>query len=298
MKLLFILNPVAGKKQTRDSVPIIKEFCRKRSIACDIVESRSPGDATLIARENAPSYDGIVAIGGDGTVLEVANGLFGTGVPLGILPLGSGNDFARALNIPVGIQNISEALKIIADMSPVQVDAARFNDRIYLNVASVGFDAEIVRDLPRVRRFIRGSAAYPVSVFVKFLTYKPKDATLIIDGQELKARVFLAAICNGTCYGGGMRVNPEGSVSDGYLDLILIRPVPRYKVPLLLSRFIKGQHLSLPYVSTYRCKEIEIVSNESLVVNVDGECAATTPICFSSAPLSIKVFGALKQEEK
>jgi len=293
MKLLFILNPVAGTKKTRSSVPVIEEFCRERGIAYDIVETGSPGDATNIARENATSYNGIIAIGGDGTVLEVANGLFGTEVPLGILPLGSGNDFARALNIPIGLQNIGEALKIIAERPPVQIDAARFNGRIYLNVASVGFDAEIIRDLPRVKRFIKGSAAYPVSVFVKFLTYKPKDATIIMDGQELKTKVFLAAICNGTCYGGGMKVNPQGSVNDGYLDLVLIKPVPRYKIPLLLSRFIKGQHLNLPYVSTYRCREVEIVSDESLVVNVDGECASTTPICFSSAPLSIKVFGVL-----
>lgn len=86
-------------------------------------------------------------------------------------------------------------------------------------------------------------------------------------------------------------MNPNGSVTDGLLDVILIKPVPRYKIPLLLSKFIKGEHLSLPFVTAYQCREVQIASSESLVINVDGECPLSTPVTFGLKPLSMKVIG-------
>ena len=294
MKLLFIINPIAGKGKTKDAIPIIYKFCNDRGILYEVKETHFPGNATdMVLDAVTHGYSAIVAVGGDGTVLEVANGLIGTSLPLGIIPLGAGNDFARALNIPIGFEHIVDSIKIITESVPIQVDIGKFTDRFFLNIASVGFDAEIIRDLHTVKRFIKGSAAYPLSVFLKFLTYKPKDVTLTIDGKTIKTKIFLAAICNGICYGGGMLINPNGSVTDGYFDLILVKPIARYKIPLLLSKFIKGLHLKLPYVVTYRCKEVEILSTEALAVNIDGECASTIPIAFNMIPLSIHVYGAL-----
>jgi diacylglycerol kinase (ATP) len=296
VNLLFIVNPAAGKGRPKDAVPIIEKYCTEKGIPYKITKTKASGDATEIARrESLAGYTAVIAVGGDGTVLETANGLTNTSVPLGIIPLGSGNDFARAMNIPHGLSNVERALRIITETPARSVDLARFNGRVFLNIASVGFDAEIIKDLHRVKKFIKGSAAYPVSVFLKFLTYKPKNLTLEIDGTVVTERAFLAAVCNGICYGGGMKVNPNGSVTDGYLDIILIRPVPRYKIPFLLLKFTKGEHLELPYVSTYRCKEVKIQSRDSfeasLAVNVDGECAMTTPVVFKLMPLSMQVFG-------
>jgi len=291
MELLFIINPTAGKGMTVKAIPLIKEYCSKHSLPFRIIETSYAGEATVLAREAVKNnLKGVIAVGGDGTVLETANGLMGSGIPLGILPLGSGNDFARALNIPRGIQSVEKALQILKDGKTSSVDVGLFFDCAFLNVASIGFDAEIVRDLPKVKRFLKGSAAYVASVFYKFLTYKNKTVTLTIDGQDITTDLFLAAICNGTCYGGGMKVNPNGSPTDGFFDLILIKPVSRYKVPLLLGRFKKGLHLDLPYVSTYRCKEVKVTSNEPLVINADGEAVGETPATFAIRPLSIKVF--------
>jgi len=253
MELLFIVNPTAGGGKTVKSIPLIEEYCRKHSISCRIIKTSYPGEASILAKEaSSASCSGVIAVGGDGTVLETANGLIGTSVPLGILPLGSGNDFARTLDIPRGIQAIDKALNIIQTGKTSSVDIGLFFNCAFLNVASIGFDAEIIRDLPRIRRFLKGSMAYIASVFYKFMTYKNKTVTLTIDGQDITTDLFLAAICNGTCYGGGMKVNPNGSPTDGFFDLILIKPVPRYKIPILLGRFKKGRHLDLPFVSTYR----------------------------------------------
>ena len=294
MKLLFVINPVAGKGKTQSAIPLIEDFCDKRNIQYTIRETRGPGDATLIVREHAADYTAVVATGGDGTVLEVTNGLSGLDIPLGILPLGSGNDFARAMSIPLGFQHLEEALTIIAEKTPYPVDLVRFNDRVFLNISSIGFDAEIIRDLQKIKRFIKGKTAYLISVFLKFISYQPKEVELLLDGEKIQAKAFLVAVCNGICYGGGMMINPRGSVTDGLLDVILIKPVPRYKIPFLLLKFMKGNHLNLPYVTTYQCKEVEISSREPLPVNVDGECPMNTPVAFKLMPLSIRLFGNIQ----
>ncbi len=291
MKLLFIVNPIAGKGNTRKAIPYIENYFNKLGVECTILETKGPGEATEIARKQSTGYNAVIAVGGDGTVLEVTNGLNGSNTPLGVIPLGSGNDFARALNIPVGFSKIKESLRIIAEKPPKQIDMVRFNGRDFLNIASIGFDAEIIRDLHRIKRFVKGKAAYVLSVFAKFITYKSKEIELILDGRKIKTRAFLTAICNGICYGGGMMINPKGSITDGLLDVILIKPVPRYKIPLLLKKFIKGEHLSLPYISTYQCREVHILSKESLAVNVDGEYAMDTPVSFGMLPLSMTVIG-------
>jgi diacylglycerol kinase (ATP) len=290
MKLLFIVNPIAGKGYTVKAVPIIEDFCRNRGIEYSIQLTRGPGDATNIAKDQSRGYSAVIAAGGDGTVLEVANGLTETDIPLGILPLGSGNDFARAMNITVGFSRLEEALSIITGKAPSLVDLARFNGRVFLNVASVGFDAEIVRGLHQIKRFVKGKAAYLISVFIRLLTYKPKDINLSIDGKCISAKIFLTAVCNGISYGGGLLVNPNGSTTDGMLDVILIKPVPRYMVPFLLFKFAKGKYLDLPFVTTFKCKEVKISSNESLAVNVDGEWPLNTPVSFGLSPLSLKVY--------
>ena len=293
MKLLFIINPVAGKGKTRDAIPIIEHFCRQRGIQYKIRETKGPGDATLIVQEHSTAYSAVIAAGGDGTVLEVTNGLSGKNIPLGILPLGSGNDFARAVKIPIGMTQLEKALNIIADTTPQFVDLVSFDGRVFLNIASIGFDAEIIRDLHKISHFIKGKSAYLISVFLKFITYKPKDVELLLDGRKIITKVFLTAVCNGICYGGGMMVNPNGSITDGLLDVILIKPVPRYKIPFLLLKFIKGKHINLPYVTSYQCKEVHISSKENLAVNVDGENPINTPITLLLKPLSIRIFGNL-----
>ena len=288
MNLLFIVNPVAGKGLASRSIPQIKEYCSTHSFKCTIMETKYRGHGTALAREFfSSSYDGIVAAGGDGTVREVASALIGSSIPLGILPLGTGNDLARSFNLP---KDLLSALSVIANKSPVPVDVGRSDDFFFLNVASVGLDAEIVRFIAKVKGWLPRKAAYYISALIKFLTYKTKTVRLEIDGKLIKTKVLFIAIANGTHYGGGMKVNPNGSISDGFFDVILVRPVPRYKIPFLMATFASGKHLNLPYVTLYRCKDINIYSDESLVVNGDGDIVATTPVDFSMLKGSIHVF--------
>lgn len=287
-RLLFIVNPVAGKGTSVRAVPFIERYCKQHDIQYKILKTEYKGHATVLAKSAVSlSYDAVVAVGGDGTVMEVACGLVGASIPLGILPAGTGNDLSRSLKIPALIE---QALWIILNGQPKYIDAIAYDSGYFFNVASVGFDAEIARDIQKIKRWISGKAAYYISVFLKFLTYKHKDVSLEIDGIKLKTRILLLAVANGTHYGGGMNVNPNGSINDGYIDIILIKPVPLLKFPFLFWEFVSGRHLDLPYVSTFKCKNIKIYSNELLPVNGDGDIIGLTPVEFSVSDHRISVF--------
>ncbi|HZJ83487.1 MAG TPA: diacylglycerol kinase family protein [Clostridia bacterium] len=294
MNLLFILNPVAGhgKNSALRIIPEIEEYCRDKSINYEIQKTEYRGHATLLTKtalNSSNSYDAIISVGGDGTLLEVANGLLGSDMSLGLLPAGSGNDFARALGIP---SNIGAALELLNEPKTRLIDVANFQDMFFVNVASVGFDAEIIRDLLKIKRFIPGRASYYAAILLKFFTYKFKNISVTLDDLKFKEKIFLLAIANGTHYGGGMKVNPNGSLDDGYLDVIIINSLPRYKIPFLMTKFIKGKYQDLPFVKTYRCKKVTVDSLDKLVINADGDILASTPATFTARPLALNVIGS------
>ena len=209
MKLLFIVNPIAGNGSTLRALPSIEEYCRQSNIEYSILKTEYKGHATQLANEAAASlnFDGIVAVGGDGTVMEVANGLAGSPIPLGILPLGTGNDMAKALSIPI---DLNKALSIIINGRTKSIDTRLYGSKHFFNVASVGFDAEIVRILLNETMGFR-KAAYYISALLKIFTYKDKYVYLEIDGNKYETYILLLAIANGTHYGGEC-VNPNGSI--------------------------------------------------------------------------------------
>lgn len=288
MNLLFIVNPTAGNGMTMEAVPQIKEYCRSNGIDYKIICTKYPGHGTEIAKKEITSgYSGIIAVGGDGTLLEVANGLFGSTVPLGVLPMGTGNDFARTANIP---EDLYAALEKIKKNRITTIDVGRVGDKYFLNVASLGLDAEIAEDVQSNKHWIKGKAAYYLSVLKKFVTYRCKSVSIYIDDKKLDTKILLAAIANGKYYGGGMKVNPSGALDDGCLDLIVITPVPKYKIPFLLLKFAKGNHLQLPYVKLYKAANIRINSYTKDIINADGEIVSTTPIEFCIIPRSLNIF--------
>jgi diacylglycerol kinase (ATP) len=293
MNLLFIVNPIAGKGKASaiNSIPHIEEYCISKGIDYRIIKTEYRGHATILARQAVDSetkYDAVVSVGGDGTLLEVANGLMGSDVLLGVIPAGSGNDFARTIGIK---STIRDALRVIRKKKSRLIDVGRIKDNFFLNVASIGFDAEIIYDLLKYRKIFPGRAAYYMAAFFKFLTYKDKEITLTIDGEKIQSKILLVAIANGNYYGGGMKVNPNGMLDDGYFNVIVIGSVPRYKFPFHIFKFIKGDYQDLPYVTTYRCKEVSIESKDRLPINADGDILGTTPVLFNINPLALRIIG-------
>lgn len=173
MSFFFIVNPIAGKGASLNAIPVIKRYCDKLKIKYTIEKTKYAGHATKLSREAVKlGFRTVVAVGGDGTLLEVANGLIGSSIALGVIPAGTGNDFARSIGIP---QAVEEALEYITKNGSALIDVGQAGNICFVNVASVGFDAEIVKDVKKIRKFIPGKLSYYLSVFLKFFSYKFKN---------------------------------------------------------------------------------------------------------------------------
>ena len=265
MKLL-ILNPTAGHGRSAEMEEKIKALLPD----CELVRTERPGHATALAAEAAKSgkYDAVVAVGGDGTVSEVAAGLRGTDIPLGILPAGTGNDACRGYHIPLEME---EAVKVLQQGKVRAVDTMKVDDTVYLNITSVGFDAQVVKNAERFKRF--GAASYAMGVFATLLGYHSTGLRLTVDDDVLEGRYYLAAVGCGTHYGGGMNVLPNADPCDGQMDLCTIDPVNFLKVIRLLPAFMKGKHGKLPIVRFRRVRHMifEALDPEGYDLNMDGE---------------------------
>ncbi|MFR1758471.1 MAG: diacylglycerol/lipid kinase family protein [Christensenellaceae bacterium] len=264
--MLLIVNPVAGHGKAMrlaDKASSLLGNCRT-------VYTHAPGHATELAREAAKAgvYEAVVAMGGDGTVSETAAGLRDTALPLGILPAGTGNDTCRGYGIPLGLE---QAVEVLRRGARGRVDILRVNGRIFLNIMSVGFDAQVVKAAQQYKSF--GSVSYAMGVYAALTRYRYTELTLTVDGATQQGRYYLVAAGCGTHYGGGMNVLPMADPCDGLLDLCTIEPVSTGTVLRLLPRFMKGQHPCYDFVHFSRARHIVIEAGgaDGFDLNADGE---------------------------
>lgn len=270
MELLFIINPTAGGGRSKGIIPIIEREMNRRNIDYKIIITQEPREATKIAEDNAEKFSVIVAVGGDGTVNEVAKGLISKrkGI-LGVIPCGTGNDLAKGIDIPL---NIEEALEILIRRNTKKIDLGKINGYSFLNIASIGFDAEVVISTNKIKTKIKNSISYILGILVTLLRFKSKEASLIIDGQDYKRKLVLLAVGNGPCYGGGLEILPMAIMDDGYFHVCIVRDISNLKLLMLFPSIFKGKHISYNrYVEIYKAKEIILKNNQSLNLNIDGE---------------------------
>lgn len=273
MKHLFIINPVAGKGKTLKMIPEIKALMESCSLYYEIEITKAPGHASEIAREYSNKYPGlrIYAVGGDGTMNEVLQGMVGSGSCLGILPAGTGNDFLKNF---CPLMNPSELLPLLVKADPIPVDVCKINDKYFLNIASVGFDADVVANTQHLKRlpYMQGKIAYIGGILLSLIRLKNVKATFFIDDEKIEMPgMLLSAFANGRFYGGGMMPAPDAVPDDGYLDVCLIKDMKRLGILRFFPRFIKGTHISMSEVTTRRCRSVRMESPEPLHMNADGE---------------------------
>jgi len=251
-----------------------------------------PGRLAEAVREAvSEGHDPVVLGGGDGTVSSAVDLLAHEHATLGLLPLGTANDFARTLEIPTGLE---EACQTIARGKVVDVDLGLVGDNYYVNVASVGVSAGVTRALsPEMKRRM-GALAYPVAAMRAFFRHEPFAARLVFpDGDHEPVeygRLLQVAVGNGRFYGGGMVVAPGSGIDDGNLDVYAIR-LGRHRDMLGVFRYLKsGDFLRSEFVDQYRTRRVRLVTDpEGLPVNVDGELVATTPEDFAVAKNALHV---------
>ena len=258
MKYIFIVNPVSGQGKTLDTVKNIKRVCEEEHIDYKVHFTEAPGDATNIARRYKKERNVIFSVGGDGTLNEVLNGVVGTNNMLGVVPSGSGNDFYRTLSK--------------MDNPTPLIDVGMVNNRYFINVLSIGMDAEVAKNTDIMKkRKVPKSQIYNASIIYTFFKYKFKNIDIDFDDKKLNGKYTLLTVCNGRTYGGGFNIAPNAYLDDGYFDVYIVDKINKSIIPFLLNKLKTGTHESNKNVKKFNATKIKFKSDCELVCNVDGE---------------------------
>lgn len=269
MSYLFIVNPVAGKNKGARVLPLIERVMKKKELPYEIIKTTKIGEAKEIVQEAMNKhYSTIVAVGGDGTIHEVLNGMVGSNKVLGIIPAGTGNDLSRTLNLS---QNPDIALEFILKGKTKKIDLGKTKEKYFINFASVGLDAAIASEANYIKKYISSKIAYIIAALKEISTFKSRKLKFIIDDKNVSEKVMMITICNGIYYGGGMKVAPTADLEDGYFDVCVIKDMNRLKLLILFPTIYLGKHLNYKEVEFYRAKKVKIISDYQLQVNADGE---------------------------
>ncbi len=251
------------------------------------LRTESRNQLTPLIVEHAGEVDAVVAAGGDGTMNAAADGVLASGLPLGILPMGTANDLARTLHIPA---DLAAAAGVIAAGKRKRIDVGEVNEQAFFNVASIGLSAELAGDLTPERKKRFGRLAYAVTALKVLLKARPFRATIVTKSGTTMVSTMQIAVGNGKYYGGGMAVEADACIADGHLDLYSLEVKRVWKLALLAKSFRQGSHGLWREVRTEKCTEFEIRTRKPMPVNTDGDLVTFTPARFTVRPAAIEVF--------
>ena len=265
-----LVNPCSGNGYGKQAGEAVAACLREKGVPFELATTTHAGHATLLAQEAArKGHMQVLSVGGDGTAGEVAQGLYGTDTSLAIIPAGTGNDFAKTLALP---GNLRQAVDVALAAYRHRADVLRVNDRICLNISSVGIDAMAAYHVQRFKRF-HGKTAYCAGLAIAFVRYAPLDVCVEIDGAPAsQQRLTIAVFANGQYYGGGFRPVPTASPFDGKMDVLLVDGRPRRSLIPLLKMYSHGQHMGLPICHHVQCSHLRLTSHgQAVPLNIDGE---------------------------
>lgn len=294
MKHYFVLNPNAGfEDSTKYLIPQIEQAFSNRTDTYEIYLTKGIGDAknyvqSVCKRLSEPTR--FYAGGGDGTVNEVASGLVGCKhAAMGIIPVGSCCDFVKSLK-DRQFKDIER--QITGDL--MEVDIIKVNDHYSINVANIGFDSNVVERAALYRHKMPVKKAYDKSILWNLLFHYDNEFTLTIEDEVVySGKYLLTAFANGTVYGGGYYCAPTAKTTDGLIDVVMVRKIPRYKFIKLIKVYKEGRHLSDPrlsnIVSFYQCKKAKVTSKTPMNVSLDGELYKWTEVNVHILEKAIKV---------
>lgn len=272
----LILNPAAGKDQALANAALLNDRLSKEFGPIEIVLSVAPGDAEAASRRAVEDECGMVFVGGgDGTLNEVVNGVASVPgglarVTFGLIPLGTGNDFAQAVGMPT---DIDEAIAVLSRARSVSVDVGRVNGRYFINVSGGGFIAEVSEAVTPQLKSIAGRLAYLLGGAQALLEFEPVRFTLQSEpgSDHLDVPIYAFAACNSRMIGGGRLIAPHAVIDDGLLDFCVIEAMPTLDFLGLLRRVADGGHVDDPRVHYLRASHAVLAFERPMLVNTDGE---------------------------
>lgn len=270
--VLVVLNPVAGRGRAQGEWNDVRRRLTAAGVAFDEAVTSRPLEAIEISEKEAGNFSCIVAAGGDGTVHEVANGLMRAGgrTALGVIPLGSGDDFEKLLSARDPVQ------RLVAQQ-PRQFDIGRIvagGTRYFANGMDIGFGAHGARNIASVPAFLTGFGAYLGALVLTLLRYPSLRVRLRLgDAPPVDLTTVMTAVMNGTTFGGSFRVCPEACADDGLLDLLIVDALGRLAILGLVPKILRGAHAGDPRLRLLRARRVTIESDTPLLVEADGEIA-------------------------
>ncbi|MGQ9778786.1 MAG: diacylglycerol/lipid kinase family protein [Bacillota bacterium] len=290
MRVKLILNPIAGRgRGERYREPLLAAL-RAAGVEFEAAFTGQHGAGRVLGKQAAAEgFDLIIAAGGDGTVNEVVNGMAGSPAALGVVPLGTGNDFAMMMGMPM---DPLAALAQILHGPRLAVDLCRINDRFYVSSVGAGFDGEVAYVANRHFRRFRGMLVYILSVFKAVLSYRPRRVRLVVDGLEMEKEITLVAVANSRNYAGGMLVAPNALADDGLFEICVAEKMSPLRIVAMLPKFIRGNHVKLKEITMLRGREVLLESETPIYYHFDGEVAQDTRLSFRLIPRGLIVAGA------
>lgn len=266
-RVLFVVNPISGGKKKKGFEKRAREDLDMGLYDAQFVFTECAGHANQLGKEAVKDgVDLVVAVGGDGTINEIASALNGTETALGIIPEGSGNGLALYLGIPL---NERAAVRRLNRFETMTIDSGTINGLAFFNMAGIGFDASVSDRFANDN--IRGPIGYLKAVVSEISTYKPKRYLLDIDGKILEREAFMISVANSPQYGNNAYVAPQASVTDGVLDVCIIHKFPLYTIPMMLFHLFNKTADQSEYVEIIPGKQIRIERERADAVHVDGE---------------------------
>ncbi|MFD1773558.1 diacylglycerol kinase [Paenibacillus rhizophilus] len=287
----LIYNPTSGREEMRRRLADILDRLDQGGIEATTHATTGEGDATEAAADAVDrGYDLIIAAGGDGTLNEVVNGMAEKPnlPPLGVLPLGTTNDFARAMGIP---KYWEESCDLIIKQQSRLIDLGKANDRYFINIAGGGTLTELTYEVPSKLKTMMGQLAYYLKGIEKMASLSPTELVIRASGQELIHDEFmLFLIANTNSVGGFEKLAPDARIDDGLFDVIALKKCNLAELIRLVSLALRGEHLQDKKVVYFRTNEMEVTSPGHVQLNLDGELGGTLPGHFRILPQHLRIF--------
>lgn len=260
-----------------------------RSLDIDVIEDKLSDGETCsdLVRRHAHQVELAIAAGGDGTLNSAVDGLIETGLPLGVVPLGTANDFARTLDLPT---DLAEACRVIAAGHTRTIDVGQVNGKHFVNVASIGLSVEITRQLTKEVKRVWGVFAYLIAASKALYHSRLFRAEIRTETESFQVRTLQIAVGNGRYYGGGLTVAENAEIDDHRLDLYSLELTLFWQIFTLPWRLKTGALSESQYARTLRGKSFEIVTSRPYRINTDGELTVLTPATFKIVPDALTVF--------
>lgn len=291
-KARLIYNPSSGREEMKKRLADILERLDQGGIEASCHATTGEGDATDAAAEavTRDDYDLIIAAGGDGTLNEVINGMAEkpNRPPLGVIPLGTTNDFARAMDIP---KNWEEACNLIIGQHSRPIDLGKANNRYFINIAGGGKLTELTYEVPSKLKTMMGQLAYYLKGIEKMASLTPTELVIKANGRETMHDEFmLFLIANSNSVGGFEKLAPDARIDDGLLDVIALRKCNLADFVRIVTLALRGEHLQDKKIVYFRTNEMEVTSPGHVQLNLDGELGGTLPGQFSVLPSHLRIF--------